>query len=119
MIVFEIDHPEPVNTGEPVNIQYSPYTLGKPANATLRRATVNTRKVLSGMSDTPHMTAAGDNQLERVLREKGDAEWVSAITGLKLLLFGIQLTLIGGFIGGLEVFGLVGFLISLVGLVVR
>jgi hypothetical protein len=65
------------------------------------------------------MTTDADSLLERVLREKGDSEWLSPITGLKLLLFGIQLTLIGGFIGGMEVFGLAGFLISLVGLVVR
>jgi|GEM_PF-2819852 len=65
------------------------------------------------------MTADADSQLERVLRQKRAADWVSPITGVKLILFGIQLTLIGGFVDGLEVFGLAGFLISLVGLVVR
>ncbi|SFR97912.1 hypothetical protein SAMN05216559_1938 [Halomicrobium zhouii] len=65
------------------------------------------------------MSTDTDSQLERVLRAKRAAGWASPITGVKLILFGIQLTLIGGFVGGLEVFGLAGFLISLVGLVVR
>lgn len=63
------------------------------------------------------MPEAADSQIERTLREKTATGWSSPITGLKLLIFGVQLTLIGGIVGW-DGFILIGGAVGLVGLFV-
>ena len=57
--------------------------------------------------------------IERVVRAKEPTEGPGTITGLKLVGFGIQLTLIGGFVPELRFLVYAGVVLSLVGLLVR
>ena len=64
-----------------------------------------------------HMTSSG-SQLDRAHQAKQDDEWESPIMRLKLVLIGIQLTLIGGIVDEF-VFVLMGGTVSVVGLVIE
>ncbi|MGB9965460.1 hypothetical protein [Halobacterium hubeiense] len=58
-----------------------------------------------------------DGVLSRVRRSKGD-DAPRSVTGTKLLLFGVQLTLLGGLFDGLAALAYVGVGLGLVGLLV-
>ena len=60
-----------------------------------------------------------DRPLDRVLRAKRDREWESPISGVELMVFGVQLTILGGFVDGLGVLLFVGASFSVLGLLVR
>jgi hypothetical protein len=66
------------------------------------------------------MTESSDGvALARALRAKAAQERDSTITGLKLSVFGVQLTLIGGFVPELRPIIFIGGVVGALGLLVR